>query len=170
MHLRLASGQTFKMSVLISTLTLPLYCFIISPSAEKKKKQNKTLDGTQTEKQKGSIIPLSPLQPFISPGHSILCLVDLFSFLSSFSFLAFYTHSAPFLFNLSLFLISIIYFPTLSLSLSLSLHLLLCPSSIPEPLQKQRVMTKMMRVEDGERGDKYREYPPPLLLGERGQF
>ena len=157
MHLCLALGRTFKMSVLISTLTLPLYCFIISPSAKKKKRKKKKKKHQIVHKQKGSIIPLSPLQPCISLGHSILCLVDLFLFLSSFSFLAFHTYSAPFLFNLSLFLISIIYFPSLSLSLSLSLHLLLHPSSIPEPLQKQRVMTKMMRVEDGERGDKYRE-------------
>ena len=157
MHLWLALGRTFKMSVLISTLTLPLYCFIISPSAKKKKRKKKKKKHQIVHKQKGSIIPLSPLQPCISLGHSILCLVDLFLFLSSFSFLAFHTYSAPFLFNLSLFLISIIYFPSLSLSLSLSLHLLLHPGSIPEPLQKQRVMTKMMRVEDGERGDKYRE-------------
>ena len=95
----------------------------LSLSKNKKKRKKKKKKHQIVHKQKGSIIPLSPLQPCISLGHSILCLVDLFLFLSSFSFLAFHTYSAPFLFNLSLFLISIIYFPSLSLSLSLSLFI-----------------------------------------------
>lgn len=39
----LVLGQTFMKSVLISALTLPLYCFIISPSAQ-------TTDSKQTER------------------------------------------------------------------------------------------------------------------------
>lgn len=136
-------GHTLKMWVLIS---LPLFVSLSLPPPEHQ----------TVHRLNGRIIPLSVPLPRTFPGHFNLCCVALFLFLYSFSFLAFFTYCDSFLLisHISLhihYLFISHHYP------SVSLLSLLCHSLIPSRFRKRVMMKMMMRIEDGERGDKYRD-------------